>query len=79
MYEKQVALLLQILPEVAKVEMFALHGGTCINLFVRDMVRLSVDIDLTLYQLRKEIPHFPTFLKVSTQFQTLSKPSFQMQ
>lgn len=46
-YEKQVALLLQVLPEVAKVESFALHGGTCINLFVRNMLRLSVDIDLT--------------------------------
>lgn len=47
MYEKQVSLLLQVLPEVAKEKIFALHGGTCINLFVRDMVRLSVDIDLT--------------------------------
>ncbi|PWW01710.1 nucleotidyltransferase AbiEii toxin of type IV toxin-antitoxin system [Hoeflea marina] len=26
---------------------FALKGGTAINLFVRDMPRLSVDIDLT--------------------------------
>lgn len=47
MYEKQVRLLLKILPEVAKEEAFAIHGGTCINLFVRDMPRLSVDIDLT--------------------------------
>lgn len=47
LYEKQVRLLLQILPEVAKVKVFALHGGTCINLFVRNMLRLSVDIDLT--------------------------------
>lgn len=47
MYEKQVNLLLQILPEVAKEKIFALNGGTCINLFIRDMVRLSVDIDLT--------------------------------
>lgn len=39
--------MLQIIPEVAKEKIFALHGGTCINLFVRDMVRLSVDIDLT--------------------------------
>lgn len=46
MYEKQVRLL-QVIPEVAKVKIFALHGGTCINLFVRDMLRLSVDIDLT--------------------------------
>lgn len=46
-YDRQVRLLLQILPEVAKVEAFALHGGTCINLFVRNMLRLSVDVDLT--------------------------------
>ncbi len=28
-------------------EAFALKGGTAINFFVRDMPRLSVDIDLT--------------------------------
>lgn len=39
--------MLQVLPEVAKEAVFALHGGTAINLFVRDMIRLSVDIDLT--------------------------------
>lgn len=46
-YKNQVALLLQVLPEVAKETCFALHGGTAINLFIRDMPRLSVDIDLT--------------------------------
>lgn len=46
-YRKQVALLLDVLPEVAKETCFALHGGTAINLFIRDMPRLSVDIDLT--------------------------------
>lgn len=46
-YKKQVALLLQILPEVAVEKRFALHGGTAINLFELDMPRLSVDIDLT--------------------------------
>jgi predicted nucleotidyltransferase component of viral defense system len=46
-YKQQVSLLLQVLPEVAKEPDFALHGGTAINLFVRDMPRLSVDIDLT--------------------------------
>lgn len=46
-YKRQVALLLSVLPEVAKESCFALHGGTAINLFVRDMPRLSVDIDLT--------------------------------
>ena len=46
-YIKQVKLLLDVLPEIAREEHFALHGGTAINLFVRDMPRLSVDIDLT--------------------------------
>src|SRR5690606_34438771 len=46
-YKKQVKLLLDALPEVAKEACFAMHGGTAINLFVRDMPRLSVDIDLT--------------------------------
>ena len=35
-----------LLPQVAKQTCFALKGGTAINLFIRDMPRLSVDIDL---------------------------------
>ena len=35
-----------LLPLVAKQTCFALKGGTAINLFIRDMPRLSVDIDL---------------------------------
>ena len=50
-YKKQVGLLLDVLPEVAKEECFAMHGGTAINLFVRDMPRLSVDIDLTYVEI----------------------------
>lgn len=46
-YRKQVALLIRTIPFVAMEEEFALKGGTAINLFVRDMPRLSVDIDLT--------------------------------
>lgn len=46
-YKAQVDLLLQVLPQIAKEKDFALKGGTAINLFVRDMPRLSVDIDLT--------------------------------
>ncbi|BBD98870.1 nucleotidyl transferase AbiEii/AbiGii toxin family protein [Sphingobium amiense] len=46
-YRQQVALLIRVIPFVAKEEVFALKGGTAINLFVRDMPRLSVDIDLT--------------------------------
>lgn len=46
-YEQQVALLLDVLPFVQQEACFAIKGGTAINLFVRDMPRLSVDIDLT--------------------------------
>jgi hypothetical protein len=46
-YRRQVALLIRVLPLVTEEACFALKGGTAINLFVRDMPRLSVDIDLT--------------------------------
>jgi predicted nucleotidyltransferase component of viral defense system len=46
-YRRQVALLVRTIPLVAAETCFALKGGTAINLFVRDMPRLSVDIDLT--------------------------------
>jgi len=46
-YMRQVALLVRTLPYIARHEAFALKGGTAINLFYRDMPRLSVDIDLT--------------------------------
>jgi predicted nucleotidyltransferase component of viral defense system len=46
-YKNQVALLLEVLPALNEFACFALKGGTAINLFVQDMPRLSVDIDLT--------------------------------
>lgn len=46
-YRAQVELLIQTLSHVANEECFALKGGTAINLFIRNMPRLSVDIDLT--------------------------------
>ena len=46
-YRSQVALLLRIIPCVYKIEDFAVHGGTAINLFHSNMPRYSVDIDLT--------------------------------
>ena len=52
-YQSQVQLLLDVLPIAAKEEVFALHGGTAINLFVRNMPRLSVDIDLTYVPLNE--------------------------
>jgi len=45
-YGRQVQLLVQALPVIFQESCFALKGGTAINLFVRDLPRLSVDIDL---------------------------------
>jgi predicted nucleotidyltransferase component of viral defense system len=45
-YYKQVQLLVQLLPLIAEENCFALKGGTAINLFIRELPRLSVDIDL---------------------------------
>ena len=46
-YRAQVALLVRILPLLDSEPDFALKGGTAINLFWRDLPRLSVDLDLT--------------------------------
>lgn len=45
-YADTVRLLLTVAPDVFRNPVFAMKGGTAINLFVRDMPRLSVDIDV---------------------------------
>lgn len=45
-YADTVRLLLAVAPEVFANDIFAMKGGTAINLFVQDMPRLSVDIDV---------------------------------
>lgn len=54
-FRGQVALLVSVLPLVAEEECFALKGGTAINLFVRDLPRLSIDIDLTYLPLADRV------------------------
>lgn len=46
-YKEKVQLILKILPIITEEECFAVHGGTAINLFINNLLRLSVDIDLT--------------------------------
>lgn len=47
LYKKQVGLLVEVLPVLNQFnKVFALKGGTAINLFHSNMPRLSVDIDL---------------------------------
>ena len=55
-YRRQVALLISVMPFVAAETGFALKGGTAINLFVRDLPRLSVDIDLTYLPVARRAP-----------------------
>jgi predicted nucleotidyltransferase component of viral defense system len=46
-YKQQVELLLKIIPTITDIESFAIHGGTAINLYVLDLPRYSIDIDVT--------------------------------
>ena len=47
-YERRATVAMRLLPYVAPATMFVLKGGTAINMFIRNMERLSVDIDLSL-------------------------------
>lgn len=47
-YIDTVRLLLDVAPAVFQSPRFAMKGGTALNLFVQDMPRLSVDIDVVL-------------------------------
>lgn len=51
-YIQSVRLLLDAVPAVFAGGQFALKGGTAINLFVRDLPRLSVDLDLVYLDYR---------------------------
>ena len=46
LYIDAARLLVQVAPVVFESGVFALKGGTAINLFIRNMPRLSVDLDL---------------------------------
>lgn len=63
-YKEQVRLLLDVLPFVAEEPQLALHGGTAINLFVRDMPRLSVDIDLTYIPIEDRVTTLHSIEKI---------------
>ncbi|RLA43159.1 MAG: nucleotidyl transferase AbiEii/AbiGii toxin family protein [Gammaproteobacteria bacterium] len=68
-YFKQAQLMLRAMPHVAAQECFAVKGGTAINLYVRDMPRLSVDIDLTYLPLE---PRDTTLAKIGEALQRIA-------
>jgi predicted nucleotidyltransferase component of viral defense system len=51
-------LLLRVLPSALKDERMALKGGTAVNLFYRDLPRISVDIDLVYLPLEERAETF---------------------
>ena len=51
-YFAQADLLVRLLPALEPEHCFAIKGGTAINLFVRELPRLSVDIDLVYLPLK---------------------------
>jgi predicted nucleotidyltransferase component of viral defense system len=69
-YHKQVALLISVIPKIAVEPRFALHGGTAINLFDRDMPRLSVDIDLTYIPIEDRETSFKNISAALTNIKT---------
>ncbi len=69
-YYKQVELLLDVLPLIQKIECFALKGGTAMNLFVQDLPRLSVDIDLAYLPL---VPRKEALTQISNSLDQLSE------
>jgi predicted nucleotidyltransferase component of viral defense system len=50
-YVRAVQLLLQVAPAIFDTSVFAMKGGTALNLFLQDVPRLSVDIDVVF------VPH----------------------
>jgi len=69
-YIDTVRLLLRVAPDVFAGDLFALKGGTAINLFVRDMPRLSVDLDLVFTD--HTLPRAEALRAITAGLQTIS-------
>ena len=70
-YADTVRLLLTVAPEIFRSDIFAMKGGTAINLFVRDMPRLSVDIDVAYTSW--ETPRDAALKAISDEIGTIAK------
>ena len=71
-YRQQVDLLVRTLPSVAAEPIFALKGGTAISLFIRDLLRFSVDIDLTYLPLK---PRDEALAEIDDALMLITEPS----
>ena len=64
-YAEKVEVLLRLLPTVVEEKVFAVHGGSAINLFVKNLPRYSIDIDLTYIPLEgreESLEHINAYL-----------------
>jgi len=66
-------LLTEIAPVVFESGIFALKGGTAINLFLRDMPRLSVDLDLVFTDHR--LPRAEALAAINEALRAGTRPS----
>ena len=69
-YKERVRLLLQLIPIVSEIDDFAIHGGTAINLFLLDLPRYSVDIDVTFIPIKSREE---TFSDIKNRLTTLKE------
>jgi Nucleotidyl transferase AbiEii toxin, Type IV TA system len=69
-YADTVRLLLTVAPAVFANDIFAMKGGTAINLFVQDMPRLSVDIDVVY--LPWQVPRDDALRAINQELTTIS-------
>jgi predicted nucleotidyltransferase component of viral defense system len=76
-YRRQAALLIRVIPLVAKEPCFALKGGTAINLFVRNMPRLSVDLDLTYLPIADRITSLQAIDDAMRRLEKIIEPEYQ--
>ena len=70
LYKDQVRLLLRILPVIYREKDFAIHGGTAINLFIKDLPRYSVDVDLTYIPLG---PRYESLTEINKKLAAISQ------
>lgn len=70
-YADTVRLLLSVAPDVFANDIFAMKGGTAINLFLHDMPRLSVDIDVVYTPWR--VPREQALLAITSELDAVAQ------
>jgi predicted nucleotidyltransferase component of viral defense system len=66
-FKQQVSLLLEIISDVFANDELALKGGTAINLFVQDLPRLSVDIDVAYIKISDRTTFISRISEITTE------------